>query len=358
MRILVTGGAGLIGSHLCEKLLAQGHYVIALDNFMTGRRENLADFINHPNFEFHEFDVIQPFEPKPAQLEQFSTWLVRPARLVTAQHPIETHLVNSVGTHNLLKLALNNEAKFIVTSTSEIYGDPLEHPQREDYWGNVNPIGPRSCYDESKRFTESLTMEYVRQFGLDARIVRLFNTYGPRNDPNDGRVVPNFIMQALKGEALTIYGDGSQTRSFCYVSDLIEGLHKSNVYARHQRRGFQSGQPGRAHYFEFCRNHPRSLQSRTANRLQAGPPDDPTRVARHYKGPTRLGWEPKSLWRRLDLTLSPIFVSLPLPSYDFPFEGTKADVEQMLGNAVPVKLAQYVANCIKEYLENEQPFQI
>ena len=294
MRILVTGGAGLIGSHLCERLLQEGHFVIALDNFMTGRRENMADFISHPNFEFHEFDVVQPFEPENGPVGAIFHLACPASPVGYGEHPIETHLVNSVGTHNLLKLALSNEAKFIVTSTSEIYGDPLEHPQREEYWGNVNPIGPRSCYDESKRFTESLTMEYVRQFSLDARIVRLFNTYGPRNDPNDGRVVPNFIMQALRGEPLTIYGDGSQTRSFCYISDLIEGLHRAMFTPDTKGEVFNLGNPDERTILNFAQIIREVCNSQLEIVFKPGRQDDPTRRCPDItKARTRLGWEPQ-----------------------------------------------------------------
>jgi nucleoside-diphosphate-sugar epimerase len=220
--VLVTGGAGFIGSHLCDSLLADGHDVVALDNFITGRRQNVEHLRNNPHFELIEHDVV--VEIPVNDVEQVFH-LASPASPVGyLRHPIETQLTNSVGTYNVLQLAQRRNARLLFTSTSEAYGDPLVHPQPEDYFGNVNPVGPRACYDESKRFGESLTMEFVRQHGLDARIVRIFNTYGPRNDPQDGRVIPAFIVAAERNQSLVIYGDGSQTRSLCYVSDLVRGL--------------------------------------------------------------------------------------------------------------------------------------
>ena len=221
MRVLVAGGAGFIGSHLCDSLIQDGHSVTAVDNLITGRRQNIDQLLGHPNFSFIEHDVIEPIDLEIDQIYHLASPASPEGYM---RHPIETHLVNSIGTLNLLKLARAHNARFLYTSTSEAYGDPEIHPQDETYRGNVNPIGPRSCYDESKRFGESITMEFVRQFDLDARIVRIFNTYGPRNDPLDGRVVPNFIMRALRGETLPVFGDGSQTRSLCYVSDLVAGI--------------------------------------------------------------------------------------------------------------------------------------
>lgn len=221
MRILVTGGAGFIGSHLCESLLLDGYQVIAVDSLLTGRLDNIRHLLAHPFFRFIEQDVTQGVDIEADAIFH----LASPASPVGyRQYPIETLLVNSVGTYHLLELARRVRARFVFASTSEVYGDPLIHPQREDYFGNVNPIGPRSCYDEGKRFGEALTMEFVRSFGLDARIARIFNTYGPRMDPADGRVVPNFIVHALTGEPIEIFGDGMQTRSLCYISDMVRGL--------------------------------------------------------------------------------------------------------------------------------------
>ncbi len=216
-RILVTGGAGFIGSHLCETLLAQGSHVICADNFFTGSRGNLAGM----DVEIIEHDITEPLDIEVDEIYNFAC----PASPVHYQYdPIKTWKTSVLGVLNMLELAKRNNAKILHASTSEVYGDPLEHPQREDYWGNVNPIGVRSCYDEGKRAAETLMTDYHRQYGTDIRIVRIFNTYGPRMAENDGRVVSNFIVQALKGEDLTVYGDGLQTRSFCYVDDLVRGI--------------------------------------------------------------------------------------------------------------------------------------
>lgn len=220
-RILVTGGAGFIGSHLCKKLVEEGSYVYCLDNFFTGNRENIVNLTKYNNFELIEHDIELPIDLDVQQIYN----LACPASPPHYQYnPVKTVRTSVVGIANLLELAKKNNAKIMQASTSEIYGDPLEHPQKETYWGNVNPIGVRSCYDEGKRCAETLMMDYYRQFGTDIKIVRIFNTYGPNMHPNDGRVVSNFIVQALKGENITIYGNGEQTRSFCYVSDLVEGL--------------------------------------------------------------------------------------------------------------------------------------
>lgn len=221
MKIVVTGGAGFIGSHLCARLLAEGHKVLCVDNLITGSRENIASLLANPHFTFIQHDVTQPFYCEAEAIFH----LASPASPVGyMEHPIETILVNSQGTYQMLELARKQNALFLVSSTSEIYGDPQVHPQTEDYWGNVNSIGPRACYDESKRLGETLTMEFYRQYQLNTRIVRIFNTYGPNSQVDDGRMIPNFITQALRNEPLMIYGDGNKTRSICYVSDLVEGL--------------------------------------------------------------------------------------------------------------------------------------
>ncbi len=238
MRILITGAAGFLGSHLCDRLLAEGHQVVGMDNFITGKPENLAHLANNQNFTFIRHDVsayifvpgkldavlhfASPASPNPASPFGYTNL------------PIQTMKAGALGTHNTLGVALANQARYLLASTSEIYGDPLEHPQREDYWGHVNPIGPRSVYDEAKRFAEALTMAYHRFHNVNTAIVRIFNTYGPRMHIDDGRVVPNFIHQALQGQPLTIYGDGKQTRSFCYVDDLIDGIVKLLLSKEHE----------------------------------------------------------------------------------------------------------------------------
>jgi len=222
-RILVTGGAGFIGSHLCERLLAEGNDVICIDNFLTGSPDNVAPLLENPRFLFIQQDVTN-FMYVKGPLDAILHFASPASPIDYLELPIPTLKVGSLGTHKALGLAKEKGARFLLASTSETYGDPLVHPQTEDYWGNVNPIGPRGVYDEAKRFAEAITMAYHRAHGLDTRIVRIFNTYGPRMRRKDGRVVPNFIAQALKGEDLTVYGDGSQTRSFCYVTDLVEGI--------------------------------------------------------------------------------------------------------------------------------------
>ena len=221
MRIVVTGGAGFLGSHLCARLLMDGHEVICLDNFFTGRRSNIHPFLGDPNFELIRHDIVEPILLEVDRIYH----LACPASPVHYQfNPVKTIKTNVLGTHNMLGLAKRTRARFLLASTSEVYGDPKVHPQREDYWGNVNPIGIRSCYDEGKRVAETFTMDYHRQNRVDVRIVRIFNTYGPRMLADDGRVVSNFIVQSLQGKDLTVYGDGMQTRSFCYVDDLIDGI--------------------------------------------------------------------------------------------------------------------------------------
>jgi len=230
VRILVTGGAGFIGSHLCDRLIAEGHQVVVIDNLVTGSIQNVAHLAGRDDFHFIRHDVSN-FIYVPGSLDVVMH-LASPASPNPAspfgypQLPIQTLKVGGLGTHNALGVARANEARFLLASTSEVYGDPQVHPQKEDYWGHVDPIGPRSVYDEAKRFAEAMTMAYHRYHALETRIARIFNTYGPRMRLDDGRVVPNFIVQALKGQPLTVYGDGSQTRSFCYVDDLVDGLYR------------------------------------------------------------------------------------------------------------------------------------
>ncbi len=225
MRVVITGGAGFIGSHLCEMLLEKGHKVVCLDNLITGKMENIEHLMSNPDFEFIEHDVTKYIDIRGKV--DFILHFASPASPIDyLKYPIQTLKVGSLGTHNTLGLAKAKGAKFMLASTSEVYGDPKINPQREDYWGNVNPVGPRGVYDEAKRFAEAMTMAYYKVHKIDTKIVRIFNTFGPRMRINDGRVVPTFIYQALKNEPLTVFGDGTQTRSFCYISDLIEGIYK------------------------------------------------------------------------------------------------------------------------------------
>lgn len=224
-RILITGGAGFLGSHLCDRFIAEGYHVIAMDNLITGSLKNIEHLFHLKNFEFYHCDVSK-FVHVPGELDYILHFASPASPIDYLKIPIQTLKVGSLGTHNLLGLAKAKKARILVASTSEVYGDPLVHPQNEDYWGNVNPIGPRGVYDEAKRFQEAMTMAYHTFHGLETRIVRIFNTYGPRMRLNDGRVLPAFIGQALRGEDLTVFGDGSQTRSFCYVDDLIEGIYR------------------------------------------------------------------------------------------------------------------------------------
>ena len=225
MRVLITGAAGFLGSNLCDRFLADGHTVVGLDNFVTGHRDNIAHLRNEPRFEFMERN-ISDYTAVAGPLDGVLHFASPASPVDYLELPIQTLKVGSLGTHNALGIALAKKARFFLASTSEVYGDPLVHPQPETYWGNVNPIGPRGVYDEAKRFAEAMTMAYHRYHGVDTRIIRIFNTYGPRMRPRDGRVVSNFIVQALNEEPLTIYGDGSQTRSFCYVDDEIDGIYR------------------------------------------------------------------------------------------------------------------------------------
>lgn len=291
MRIVVTGGAGFIGSHLCARLIEQGHQVVAVDNLITGSKRNVAQLLNHPAFSFLEHDVVQPLDlPADALFH-----LASPASPKGyMEHPVETALVNSQGTYRLLEMAKRHRAHFLLASTSEAYGDPLEHPQEESYWGHVNPVGPRACYDESKRFAEALTMTYVRSFDLDARIVRIFNTYGPHSDPEDGRIVPNFITQALLGQPLTVYGDGSQTRSLCYVDDLVEGILAMMFADGMQGEVVNLGNPEEHTVLEYARLIRKLCNSDSEIEFRPLPQDDPTRRCPDIaKARARLGWEPR-----------------------------------------------------------------
>jgi len=289
-RALVTGGAGFLGSHLCDALLAEGYSVIVVDNLLTGRMSNLEHLRNDSRFEFLQIDINQPFDcGKVDYVFHFAC----PASPVDYTiHGVETLMVGSLGTFHALDLARKYGAKYLTSSTSECYGDPLEHPQKETYWGNVNPIGPRSVYDEAKRFSEAVTMAYYRYYKVDTRIVRIFNTYGTRMQLNDGRVVPNFMKQALRGEALTVYGDGSQTRSFCYVSDEVEGFIRLSKSDEHLPVNI--GNPSEFTILECAKRVLAVTGSKSQIRYEPLPQDDPKqRRPDITKARMLLGWEPK-----------------------------------------------------------------
>lgn len=291
MRIFITGGAGFIGSHLCDYFLARGEQVIAIDNFITGSADNIAHLGDEPRFEFIEQDVTK-FMSVPGPLDAVLHFASPASPKSYIDYPIQTMKVGALGTHNALGLARAKGARFLLASTSEVYGDPLVHPQREDYWGHVNPIGPRGVYDEAKRFAEALTLAYQRQHRMQTRIVRIFNTYGPRNALNDGRVVPNFVGQALRGEPLTVHGDGSQTRSFCYVSDLVEGI--ARLLASDELLPVNIGNPIEMTIRTFAEKINALTGNRAGIKYIERPVDDPTRRCPDIaKAKRLLGWEPR-----------------------------------------------------------------
>jgi dTDP-glucose 4,6-dehydratase len=295
MRILITGGAGFIGSHLCDRYLAEEHDVIAMDNLSTGSIDNIAHLAGHPHFHFIKHDVTH-YVYVAGHLDMVLHLASLPSPVDYLNYPIQTLKVGALGTHNMLGLALEKKARFLLASTSEVYGDPLVHPQSEDYWGNVNPVGPRGVYDESKRFAEALVMAYHRYHGVDTRIVRIFNTYGPRMRLDDGRVVPNFICQALRGEPLTVYGDGSHTRSFCYVADLVDGLVR--LMASDVHDPVNLGNPTEMTVLEFARKALDATASQ-AEITSIHPTDERTKDDPQMRCPditrarTLLGWEPQ-----------------------------------------------------------------
>jgi dTDP-glucose 4,6-dehydratase len=303
LRILVSGAAGFIGSHMCDRLLAEGHAVVAVDNFLTGRERNVAHLDGNAQFRLIRHDITQPLEID-GSVDAVLNMASPASPKDYLQHPIATLDVGSAGTRNMLELARATGARFLLTSTSECYGDPLEHPQRETYWGNVNPVGPRSCYDESKRFAEALTMAYQRTYGLRTNIARIFNTYGPRMKLDDGRVVPAFIDQALRGEAITIFGDGSQTRSFCYVADLVEGIYR--LMQSDERYPVNLGNPNEMTIREFAERILRATGGSSAIVNRPLPEDDPKqRQPDISKARRLLGWEPRvPLEEGLRLTLA------------------------------------------------------
>lgn len=289
---VVTGGAGFIGSHLCEYLLAKGERVIAVDNFGSGRRENVAGLASNPNFTLIGHDVREPLKIG-GRVDFVYNLASRASPVDFYTEAVEIMMTNSVGTYNVINLALEKKARFLEASTSESYGDPEISPQPETYWGHVNPVGPRSCYDESKRFSEALTMAHVRYHGLDGRIIRIFNTYGPRMRPDDGRVVPNFTIQALSGQPMTVYGDGSQTRSFCYVSDLVRGIY---LAMNRDVKGevINLGNPTEMTVLEFAKKIRAMTGSKSEIVFKPLPENDPLqRRPDNTRSKKMLGWTPE-----------------------------------------------------------------
>lgn len=290
MNILITGGAGFIGSHLCEAFLKQGNTVFCVDNFITGSRENIKDLSGEKSFKLIEHDISVPLN-----IEDNLDWVFHFASLASPKYylgyPIKTLKSGLLGTHNCLGVAKNKNAKFFLASTSEVYGDPLVHPQPEEYWGNVNSIGVRSCYDESKRGAEALTYAYMRQHNIDVRVVRIFNTYGPKMQIDDGRVVSNFIVQALRGEAITVYGEGEQTRSFCYVDDLVKGILQ--MMESGNKMPLNLGNPAEFSVVDLARLVLRFTGSSSKIKFLPLPEDDPRRRKPDIsKAKTLLGWQP------------------------------------------------------------------
>ncbi|HTI14299.1 MAG TPA: UDP-glucuronic acid decarboxylase family protein [Dictyobacter sp.] len=291
MKATVTGGAGFIGSNLCARLLEDGHTVLCVDNSITGSIANIKSLLNHPQFTFLQQDITQPFDFETDTIFH----LASPASPVGyMQHPLETILVNSNGTYQMLEQARKQGARFLMASTSEVYGDPLVHPQTEEYWGNVNPVGPRACYDESKRLGETLTMEFYRQYQTDVRIVRIFNTYGPNSAINDGRMIPNFIVQALNNEPLVIYGDGNKTRSIQYVSDLVDGLMLAMEHPHTTGEVFNLGSNDEHTVLDYAQIIIRLCNSSSKVVFEPVRTDDPERRrADSTKAYKMLGWQHK-----------------------------------------------------------------
>ncbi len=291
MRILITGAAGFLGSHLCDRFLADGHTVVGLDNFLTGHPDNIAHLMGNERFSFLRHN-ISDYTYVAGDLDGVLHFASPASPVDYLEKPIQTLKVGSLGTHNALGLALAKKARFLLASTSEVYGDPLIHPQPESYWGNVNPIGPRGCYDEAKRFAEAITMAYRRAQGVDTRIVRIFNTYGTRMRPGDGRVVSNFIVQALAGEPLSIYGDGSQTRSFCYVADEVEGIYR--LFMSDEHMPVNIGNPNEFTVRQLAELVLELTGSRSVIKSHPLPTDDPkVRQPDITRARALLGWEPK-----------------------------------------------------------------
>ncbi len=290
-KVLITGAAGFLGSHLCDRFIKEGYYVIGMDNLITGDMNNISHLFKHPGFEFYHHDVSKHVHI-PGQLDYILHFASPASPIDYLKIPIQTLKVSSLGTHNLLGLARAKKARILVASTSEVYGDPLVHPQTEEYWGNVNPVGPRGVYDEAKRFMEAITMAYHTYHGVETRIVRIFNTYGPRMRLNDGRVLPAFIGQALRGEDLTVFGDGSQTRSFCYVDDLVEGIYR--LLMSDYALPVNIGNPAEITIRDFAEEILKLTGSTVPVAYKDLPVDDPKqRQPDITKARELLGWEPK-----------------------------------------------------------------
>jgi dTDP-glucose 4,6-dehydratase len=291
VKYVISGAAGFIGSHLCERLVDAGHTVLAVDNLITGSRENIEHLLGRPSFQFVEHDVCVPLDVS-GRVDRVFHLASLASPMYYLEHPIETLESGSIGTRNMLELARQHGARFLLTSTSEVYGDPEQHPQSEEYWGNVNPIGPRSCYDESKRYAEALTVAYMRLYGARTNIARIFNTYGPRMALNDGRVVPAFIDQAMRGAQLTVFGDGSQTRSFCYVSDMVDGLLL--LSESDERLPVNLGNPVEMTILQFAQTIRALLGNAQEIEYKPLPQDDPKqRKPDITRAQSVLGWTPK-----------------------------------------------------------------
>jgi len=292
-KVLITGAAGFIGSHLCDKFIKEGFYVIGMDSFLTGSPDNIAHLIGHKGFKFIEYDITN-FIYIPDDIDNILHFACPASPVDYLNHPIHTMKVDSLGTINTLGLAKAKNARYIFASTSEVYGDPKVHPQTETYWGNVNPVGIRSVYDEAKRFSEALTMAYHRKHKIDTRIIRIFNTYGPRMRMNDGRVVPNFITQALKNEPITVYGDGTQIRSFCYIDDLVEGIFKIATTDKLNGEVINLGNPEEYKILDFAEIIKKLTHSKSPIIFKSLPQDDPVRRCPDiYFAKEKLHWEPK-----------------------------------------------------------------
>ncbi|MPZ22510.1 MAG: NAD-dependent epimerase/dehydratase family protein [Dehalococcoidia bacterium] len=306
MRILIAGGAGFVGSHLCERLLEEGHVVICMDNLLTSRRSNIETLIDRPGFEFMDADIVKELPPCP-RLDRVYHLASPASPPAYCRYPIETLRANSEGTRNLLDLAARDGALFLYTSSSEVYGDPLQHPQHEEYRGNVSPTGPRSMYDEAKRYGEAITAAYSSSHRVSARIVRVFNTYGPGSDPADGRMIPNFITQALRGGSMTVYGDGSQTRSVCYVADIVAGLVLAMEVEEAEGKVFNLGNPEERTVLEYAKVIRRTVgsDSRLIFVDQAVGDDPRRRRPDIARARNLLGWEPRvSLSEGLSSTIA------------------------------------------------------